>query len=276
MRLVKFTADGRTRLGTLSDGKIVELSGFTDMAETLDSGNLERLRAPESQGGNSFDPDKVTYEAPLGENVRVFCVGINFLKKHPIAGVISKAPERPTIFLKLVETFVGHEQTLEHPGEVSQNLDYEGELAVVIGRGGRHILEEEAYSHVFGYTLLNDGSVRDWQKHSLVSGKNFYHSSSCGPYVVTADEVSDPMKLDLVTRWNDEEVQNANMDLMLFDIPYIISHISQFTTLKPGDIIATGTPSGSGGSMDPQRFLRPGDKIEIEISELGMLSNTVG
>lgn len=275
MRLLKFAAGGQRLLGVQSGDEIISLGRFADHADVFNNDNLDPLLRASKNGGARFGLDEVDYQPPLADSARVFCVGINFLKKHPIAGVVSTAPERPTIFVKLAESFVGHRQAIEYPEGVSERLDYEGELAVVIGRGGRHIRPEDAYQHVFGYTLVNDGSVRDWQKHSLVSGKNFFHSSSCGPWVVTADEVDNPMTLDMITEWNGEVVQSTNMNAMLFDIPYVINHISQFTPLKPGDIIATGTPAGSGGSMDPQRFLRPGDKIKITISGLGTLSNTV-
>ena len=279
MRLLQFSHDNRTRYGFAQGNDVVELPEplqRLDLAEILNNDNAEALHAAAGSDGPRHVAGEVTFQPMIAATARVFCVGINYLKIHPIAGVVSKAPEQPTIFLKLRDCFVGHGGRIDYPEGVSQQLDYEGELAVVIGLGGRHISREDAYRHVFGYTILNDGSVRDWQKHSLVSGKNFFHASSCGPHVVTADEIADPMDLDLSTRINGIEVQRTNTGVMLFDIPHVISHISQFTPLRPGDIIATGSPSGAGASLEPPRFLRPGDRIDIEIGGIGLLSNVVG
>jgi 2-keto-4-pentenoate hydratase/2-oxohepta-3-ene-1,7-dioic acid hydratase in catechol pathway len=167
-----------------------------------------------------------------------------------------------------------------HNGELlrpiaSVQLDYEVELAVVIGRSGRHISESQALEHVAGYTILNDGSVRDWQRHAVAAGKNFYRSGSCGPWIVTGDLIPDPSKLSVMTRVNGEERQNASVKEMIFSVQEIIAYLSKIMPLEPGDIIATGSPEGTGGSMEPQVWLAHGDTVEFEVTDLGILANTV-
>jgi 2-keto-4-pentenoate hydratase/2-oxohepta-3-ene-1,7-dioic acid hydratase in catechol pathway len=158
---------------------------------------------------------------------------------------------------------------------VSDNFDFEGELGVVIGTRGRLISQADALDHVGGYTCFNDGSVRDWQKHSVTSGKNFEASGACGPWIVTADEIPDPRTLTLVTRLNGQEVQRSGLDLLIHSIPRIIEYISTMTTLEPGDIIATGTPAGVGSRRTPPLWMKPGDTIEVEISSVGVLKNPI-
>lgn len=279
MRLVSFVTDGADRLGIEVDGRIRDLSDhreeFPDLVALLDDGKRERLAQLTAKLEPHYSSDEVTFRPPISAGAKIFCVGLNYLKRHPVTGEIAPRPQHPTIFVKTLDAMVGHRQAIEYPAGLSQQLDYEGELAVVVGKGGRHIPEAEAVSHVAGYTILNDGSVRDWQKISLYSGKNFFHASSCGPAIVTADAIADPMGLTLVTRINGEEAQRTSTGLMLFDIAETISHISKFTPLSPGDFVATGSPEGSGGSITPPRWLKPGDRIEIEISEIGLLSNVV-
>ncbi len=159
---------------------------------------------------------------------------------------------------------------------VSEQFDYEGELALVVGRGGAGIAAGDALRHVAGYTCFNDGSVRDYQKHSVWAGKNFAASGAWGPWVVTADEIPDPARLTLCTRLNGEEVQRSSIGRMFFPVPAIIAYISSVTPLLPGDVIATGSPEGSGATRNPPRFLRSGDRLEIEIEGIGTLANRVG
>ena len=157
----------------------------------------------------------------------------------------------------------------------SVQLDYEVELAVIIGRPGRHISESAALDHVAGYTILNDGSVRDWQRHGVAAGKNFFHSGSCGPWIMTSDQIPEPSNLTVITRVNGEQRQNAGVDEMIFSVQELISYMSQIMPLEPGDIIATGSPEGTGGSMEPHGWVADGDVIEFEMPDIGILANTV-
>jgi 2-keto-4-pentenoate hydratase/2-oxohepta-3-ene-1,7-dioic acid hydratase in catechol pathway len=178
------------------------------------------------------------------------------------------------MFLRLSNTLVGHEGEMIRP-TVSQNFDFEGELAIVIGRGGRHIAKERALEHVAGYTCFVDGSVRDYQKFSVTSGKNFPGTGPLGPWMVTTDEIPDPTRLTLMTRLNGTEMQRSGTDLLIYSIPHIIAFCSDFTTLVPGDVIATGTPEGVGHRRDPQLWMKPGDVLEVEITGIGTLRTRI-
>ncbi len=220
-------------------------------------------------------PEDVNFLPPVHDAGKVICVGINYPKRHPVEGVIPP-PENIILFGKFDGVLVGHDEPLVYPPEPAcRTFDYEGELAFVIGKSGRFIPKEHAFDHIAGFTIMNDGSVREWQKHSLQAGKNFTHSSSCGPWFVTADEIEDVSAMRLSTRLNGDEVQRTTVAEMIFDIPTIVNYISGFIELMTGDVIATGSPEGSGGSRDPQRFLVPGDELEIEWSGIGVLRNRV-
>ena len=201
------------------------------------------------------------------------CAGLNYHKKYPLGGEV-KTPKQPVYFNKPPGSLVPHNGRLIRP-IASVQLDYEVELAVVIGRLGRHIPESDALDYVAGYTILNDGSVRDWQRHGVAAGKNFYRSGSCGPWIVTSDQIPQPSDLSIITRVNGQERQNAGVNEMIFSVQELISYMSQIMPLEPGDIIATGSPEGTGGSMEPQVWLVEGDAIEFEIPGIGILANTV-
>ncbi len=212
---------------------------------------------------------------PLHDAEKVICIGVNYPKRHPVHGEIPP-PENITMFIKVDGGLVGHLEPLEYPPEGPRDsFDYEGELVLVIGKEGRHITKEKAFDHIAGYTIMDDGSVRDWQKHSVTAGKNFFASGGCGPWMVTADEIANPCAMQLSTRLNGEEVQSTTVSEMIFDIPTMVNYVSTLIHLRPGDIISTGSPAGSGGSRQPQRFLVPGDELEIEWSGVGILRNKV-
>jgi 2-keto-4-pentenoate hydratase/2-oxohepta-3-ene-1,7-dioic acid hydratase in catechol pathway len=179
-------------------------------------------------------------------------------------------PKQPSMFVRFADTLVGHGGEMIRP-KVSDNFDFEGELALVIGKGGRHIAADRALEHVAGYTCFVDGSVRDYQKFSVTSGKNFPGSGPLGPWLVTSDEIPDPSRLTLLTRLNGKEVQRSTTDLLIYSIPQIIAFCSQFTELAPGDVIATGTPEGVGHSREPPLWMKPCDTLEVEITGIGML-----
>jgi 2-keto-4-pentenoate hydratase/2-oxohepta-3-ene-1,7-dioic acid hydratase in catechol pathway len=188
----------------------------------------------------------------------------------------SERPKYPSIFTRSHTSFSAHDEPILRPPE-SQQLDYEGEIVIVIGEGGRRIPQASALSHIFAYTCANEGSVRDWLRHSkfnVTQGKNFDRSGSIGPWLVTADEVG-PAPLRVITRVNGEVRQDDTGDRMIFQIPYLIHYISTFCTLEPGDVILTGTPSGAGARFDPPRYLKAGDEVEVEISRVGLLRNKV-
>jgi len=191
-----------------------------------------------------------------------------------VAEVGRTLPPHPSIFVKLPEALAAHGEPLLRP-RVSDNFDFEGELALVIGKAGRHIPAARAFDHVAGYTCFNDGSIRDFQKHSVTAGKNFHASGAMGPWLVTADEIADPGRLTLETRLNGQVVQHASTDSLIYSIPTIIAYVSAIMPLVPGDVIATGTPEGVGAGRTPPLWMQPGDEIEVEIAGIGTLRNPI-
>lgn len=226
-----------------------------------------------SATAETFAIDEVRLLPPI-VGPRIFCIGINYRSHRDEMG--RDASDHPTVFVRFPSSLVGHAAPLVRP-LASDRFDYEGELAVVIGRPGRRIPRDYALEHVAGYSCFNDGSIRDYQRHTsqFTAGKNFDRSGSFGPWLVTADEIDDPSALTLTTRLNGEVMQHSTTDLLIFDVPEIIAYLSEFTELHPGDVIATGTPGGVGVARDPAVFMRPGDTIEVEISDVGLLCNKI-
>jgi len=205
---------------------------------------------------------------------RILCVGVNYLEHIREMG--RERPDYPTLFTRYPDTLVGHGEPVVRP-RISTQYDYEGELAIVIGRPARYVRAADALEHVAGYTCFLDGSVRDWQRHTtqFIPGKNFPATGGCGPWLVTTDEIPDPARLELETRVNGEVLQSAPTSDLCFDVGQIIEYCSSFCLLNPGDIIATGTPSGVGFARNPPRWLVPGDVVEVEISGIGILRHNV-
>jgi 2-keto-4-pentenoate hydratase/2-oxohepta-3-ene-1,7-dioic acid hydratase in catechol pathway len=278
MRLMSFSRSGEARFGVVDDDAVVDMTARlaprrASLLAVLEAGAMDEVRDALAAPGPRYPLAEVEWLEPIPGARRIFCVGANYPKEHPLGGQVA-APEHPSVFQKPAETLVPHLAPLQAPA-ISEQFDYEGELAVVIGRGGAGIPEGEALRHVAGYACMNDGSVRDFQKHSVWAGKNFARSGGIGPWLATADEVGDPARLTLVTRLNDEEVQRSGLDRMFFGVGRILSYLSAITPLLPGDVIATGSPEGSGAQRQPPRWLRPGDKVEVEIEGVGLLSNRV-
>lgn len=278
MKLLSFTASGRDSYGAVAGDGVVDLgarlaSRYPTLRDAIAADAMADLVAASTGARPDFKLSEVEFRLPVPNQERVFCIGRNY--RGHVAEAGAKLPEQPSLFLRVLDSLVPHGGALVRP-RVSNDFDYEGELALVIGKPGRHIAAADALRHIFGYTILNDGSVRDYQfKHSLIVGKNFAHTGSVGPWLVTRDEIPDPTQLHLATRLNGVEVQHSGTDDLIFDIPTIISYISTFTPLAAGDVIATGTPEGVGFARKPPLWLKPGDVIEVEISSIGILRNTV-
>jgi len=248
---------------------------YPSIRAVLEGQALEELESWAEARKASVQLSDERFLPPLHDAEKVICIGVNYPKRHPVHGEIPP-PENITMFIKVDGGLVGHLEPLEYPPEGPRDsFDYEGELVLVIGKEGRHIAKEKAFDHIAGYTIMDDGSVRDWQKHSVTAGKNFFASGGCGPWMVTADEIANPVAMQLSTRLNGEEVQSTTVSEMIFDIPTMVNYVSTLIHLRPGDIISTGSPAGSGGSRQPQRFLVPGDELEIEWSGVGILRNKV-
>jgi 2-keto-4-pentenoate hydratase/2-oxohepta-3-ene-1,7-dioic acid hydratase in catechol pathway len=278
MKLVSFTRDGVEGWGAVVGDAIVDMSRRFD-------GKYPRLRlalakptldliARECAGAKpDFDLASVTLLPPVPDPDKIICIGLNY-RAHVSEGG-GKTAEFPSLFTRFADTLVGHGGAIIRP-LVSSELDYECELALVIGKPGRHIKRPDAMSHVAGYSCFNDASVRDYQvSHSLPAGKNFFATGGFGPWIVTADEIPEPGKLGLRTLLNGVELQHGNTADLIFDIPAIISYVSGFTPLSPGDIISTGTPEGVGFLRKPPVWLKPGDIVEIEVEKIGTLRNPV-
>ena len=273
MRLLSFTLNQESRFGIATDDGVVDLShrtSFPDLNSALS--DLDQVRTFEDIAPD-HSWESISFDIPVPNQRRVLCAGLNYHKKYPLGGEV-KPPKQPVYFNKPPGSLVPHNGQLIRP-IASVQLDYEVELAVIIGQAGRHISESAALDHVAGYTILNDGSVRDWQRHGVAAGKNFFHSGSCGPWIMTSDQIPEPSNLTVITRVNGEQRQNAGVDEMIFSVQELISYMSQIMPLEPGDIIATGSPEGTGGSMEPQVWLADGDVIEFEIPDIGILANTV-
>jgi 2-keto-4-pentenoate hydratase/2-oxohepta-3-ene-1,7-dioic acid hydratase in catechol pathway len=281
LKLLNFRVEGRESVGALGPRGIVDLGArlgheVTDALTFIRSGLMGPARSVASLDQGDYTLAEVQILKPVGRDTRYFCIGVNYPDRNEEYKDGSERPRYPSLFMRSHTSFVAHGEPILRPRE-SEQLDYEGEIVVVIGTGGRRIEAEQALKHVFGYTCANEGSVRDWLRHSkfnVTQGKNFDRSGAIGPCIVTADEVG-TAPLRVTTHVNGEERQNDTSDRMLFSIPYLISYLSTFCTLEPGDVILSGTPSGAGARFDPPRYLVPGDVVQVEVSRVGVLSNTV-
>lgn len=276
MRLASFTVAGRDSFGIVEEAGIRDIGAVagtiwpTLCALLADNGiaKAAAMNAP------LVAMSEISFLPVIPEAQKIFCVGINYASH--IAETGRDTPEKPMLFLRFADSQVGHDQAMIRPHE-SDKFDFEGELAVVIGREGRRIAASDALDHVAGYTCYNDGSVRDWQRHTsqFTAGKNFPGTGACGPWLVTTDTIPDPAKLNLETRLNGEVMQAAPISDLVFDVPALIAYCSAFTVLRPGDIIITGTTGGVGLFRDPPVWMKPGDTVEVEIDGIGTLSNQV-
>jgi 2-keto-4-pentenoate hydratase/2-oxohepta-3-ene-1,7-dioic acid hydratase in catechol pathway len=273
MRLASFKRpkDGRAAFGSVDGDRVIEMG--EDLLQTLRSVAFPAFVATE----NSYPLAEVTFLPPVLRPEKIICVGVNYANRNEEYRDGSEAPKYPSLFVRFPGSFVGHGQPILRPRE-SLQFDYEGEIVLVIGRGGRHIPAADALHHVAGVTLANDGTVRDWVRHSkfnVTQGKNFDSSGSIGPWLVPASEIDLTRPLRLLTRVNDEVRQDDTTASMMFDFARLIEYISTFTTLTPGDLILTGTPTGAGARFDPPRWLKSGDVVEVEVPEIGTLRNVV-
>lgn len=273
MKLTTFETPDGPRLGAVVDGDLFDLHalGVHDVGGLLAGPGVEAAKAALHSAPKVGPLSQARLLPPVLAPTRIVCVGANYALHRKEMGR-GDLPF-PTLFVRWPSSLVGHGRSIVRP-RLSTRFDFEGELAVVIGRRARHVTPEQAYEHVAGYACFDDGSVRDYQRHTtqFTPGKNFDASGAFGPYVVTADEIADPHALHLETRVNGEVLQASSTEEMTFRVPDIIAYVSAFTTLEPGDVIATGTPSGVGDKRDPPVYLKAGDRLEVEITNLGCLS----
>ena len=279
MRLASFRTAQGASYGAVTSQGIVDLgrrlgNRYSDLRTLLERNGLEEARKAAGSPAD-YKESEVTWLPVIPNPGKIVCVGLNYEEHRQETG--RDKTEQPALFLRLAESQVGHKQPILRPRE-SKNLDYEAEIALVIGRAGRRISQKDSWNHIAGYSCYNDGSVRDWQRHTIqwTAGKNFASTGGFGPWMVTADEIPAGALLTLSCRLNGERMQHATTEQMIFRIPKLIEYISSFTTLAPGDVIVTGTPGGVGARRNPPVWMKPGDTVEIEIDKVGVLVNTIG
>jgi len=282
MRFVSYTLDGRETWGAVVGDAVHDLasaSGCTTLAEFVGSPAWPQREALLQEARPAARLADVTLLPVIPRPEKIVCAVRNYMDHHQevlAAGMQRELSEQPPIFLRVWRSQTAHGAPIVCP-RVSESLDWEGELAVIIGTGGRDIPEASAWDHVAGYSIYNDGSVREWQFHAkqIASGKNFESTGGFGPWMVSADEIEPGKPLKLETRLNGEVVQSSHTGHMIFSVPKLIAYASTIFTLVPGDVIATGTPAGVGWSRKPPRFMKAGDVCEVEIEGIGTLRNPI-
>lgn len=279
MKFVSFRLKGKDSYGAVVDDGVVDLGKrlgkkYPTLRAALVAGKLGELKAAAKNKKPDLKLSKIAYLPVIPDARKIVCVGLNYREHRAETGRPDTA--HPTLFTRYADSQVGHGQAMLKPRE-SDMFDWEGELAVIIGKGGRRIPREKAMACVAGYACYNDGSVRDWQRHTsqFIPGKNFPGTGGFGPWMVTTDELKEIQSQKLTTRVNGVVKQQATIDMMIFDIPALIAYISAFTPLRGGDVIVTGTPGGVGFARNPPEFMKAGDVCEIEITGIGVLRNPI-
>ena len=281
-RLATFTVNGAQKYGAVTDAGIVDLSArfakeYPTLREAIEAGALMKLAEDAAKRPPDHALDAISWQPPIPSPEKIICIGVNYPDRNAEYKDGQDAPKYPSMFMRTPRSFVGHNAPLVRP-RASAQLDYEGELVLIIGKAGRHIKESDALDHIAAVTLCNEGTIRDWVRHAkfnVTQGKNFDASGSLGPYFVSADAIDPNKPLRLTTRVNGEVRQDDTTENLIFSFADLIAYITIFTTLKPGDIIVTGTPVGAGARFDPPRWLVPGDVVEVTVPGIGTLRNRV-
>jgi len=281
MRLASFTIQGQPSYGAVVDDGVVDLhrrfgGRFPSLLDLLRGHALAEAMAALAGARADYPLSDVSLLPPVTAPEKILCIGINYANRNKDYDD-ADVPKYPSMFFRAPGSLAGHGQAIVRP-KVSQQLDYEGEIAIVIGREGRHISRQDALAHIAGVTLCNEGTVRDWLRHgkfNVTQGKNFDASGSMGPWIATTDEIDLARPLHLTVRVNGDVTQDDTTANMIFPIPDLIAYVTTFMTLKPGDVIVTGTPVKLGPRSEPPRWLRPGDVVEITVPGIGTLRNQV-
>jgi 5-carboxymethyl-2-hydroxymuconate isomerase len=281
MRFLTFNHAGKESWGVITDEGVIDLGNLlgSSLLEVLQNDKLEAMKKLANGLEIDYKAEDVEFLPPISNPGKIACVGVNYANRNAEYKDGSEAPSYPSLFIRTPDSFTGHDKPLIRPPE-SHKLDYEGEIVIIIGKEGRRIAEEDAYDHIAGLTIMNEGTLRDWVRHAkfnVTQGKNFIHSGSMGPWMVSADEFTAEQfeNLRVTTHVNGEIRQDDTTASMMFPFKYIISYFSKFFHLKPGDVIATGTPNGAGARFEPPRYLAPGDVVEISVEGVGTLVNGV-
>ena len=281
MRLLTYRHQGEVRFGAAVGSALVDLSGrmprFTGLKSLLAADALAEAQDIVNRADADCAFSDIRWLPPVPDAEKVICIGVNYGNRNAEYRDATPAPAYPSVFMRSRESLTGHLEPLVRPPESTQ-LDYEGEIALVIGRAGRRIPESRAREHIAGLTLVNEGSIRDWLRHSrfnVTPGKNFERSGAAGPWLVTTDELPRFDQLRLTTKVNGELRQSDGTGNLFFSFERLVSYLSTFMRLQPGDLIATGTPTGAGARLDPPQYLVPGDVVEVEVPDIGLLRNGV-
>ncbi|MGX7876047.1 fumarylacetoacetate hydrolase family protein [Mesorhizobium sp. ORM6] len=280
-RLATFTVKGKARYGAITSEGVIDLSArhsqWPTLREVIEAGALRRLAEEAEILAVDFPLDAISYDIPIPSPEKIICVGVNYPDRNEEYKDGQAAPVNPSLFIRFPRSFVGHGAPLVRPPDSSQ-LDYEGEIVIVIGKSGRRIGQADALDHIAALSLCNEGTIRDWVRHAkfnVTQGKNFDRSGSIGPWLVPFTDEAQIADIALSTRVNGEVRQQDRTSRMIFSFRKIINYVSTFTTLVPGDIIVTGTPTGAGARFYPPIWLKPGDVIEVEADGIGVLKNGV-
>lgn len=281
-RLVTFSAGERRGYGLVSGSGLIDLSKryastWPTLREVIEASALVRLADEEGGLPADISLDDIRFEIPVPAPEKIICVGVNFPDRNEEYKDGQAAPSNPSLFIRFPRSFTGHGQPLIRPPE-SPQLDYEGEIVIVIGKGGRRISEASALDHIAALSLCNEGTIRDWVRHAkfnVTQGKNFDRTGSIGPWLVPFTDEAQLADIKLETRVNGEVRQQDRTSRMIFSFRKIINYVSTFTTLIPGDVIVTGTPTGAGARFDPPIWLKPGDIVEVEAEGIGTLINPI-
>lgn len=281
MKFISFTYENKNSFGIVKEDTVIDLTqyidGVTDLREAIRKDKLNELSEMASLTETGISLEEVRYLPTITNPEKIICIGVNYLDRNAEYKDDSELPKYPSVFMRTRESLVGHKEDILDPPESSQ-LDYEGEIVLIVGKDGRRIPMEQTKKYIAGMTIMNEGSIRDYLRHAkfnVTQGKNFAKSGSIGPWMVTSDELDPFSSLEIKTKVNGELRQNDNTDNLMFSFKYLVSYLSTFYHLKAGDIIATGTPNGAGARFDPPKYLTAGDVVEVEVSGIGSLKNGV-
>ena len=279
MRFLSFSTENGDSWGVATNDGVIDLGARFggSLQETLAEHQLSAMMDRVTGLEADVALDAIRFKTPIAHPEKVICIGVNYANRNAEYHDKSEEPQWPSLFMRTIDSFAPHNETIWRPPE-SHQLDYEGEIALVIGKEGHRVPQEVGLDYIAGYTIMNEGTLRDWVRHAkfnVTQGKNFVRSGGLGPWMVVADAISDVESMMVTTRVNGEQRQHDTTANLMFSFAYLISYLSTFFILRPGDIISTGTPPGAGARFDPPRYLGPGDQIEVEVTGVGTLTNSV-
>ena len=278
MKFVSYKHDNVEKFGIIENNLITDLTGkiggASNLKELIKIKKIKEAKEYAKSNPGSIKTEEIEYSPLIPNPGKIICVGLNYIEHAKETN--RTVEENPVIFHRFPESQTAHMQAIQRPS-VSKSLDFEGEMAVIMDEGGKHIKTENALKHIVGFSCYNEATIREWQRHTrqFGMGKNFENTGSFGPHMVLAEDIPDYKSLTIETRLNGEVMQNAKLSQLIFDLPILISYVSKAMSWRAGDVLVTGTPGGVGSKRNPPVYMKPGDNVEVEISNIGVLSNTV-